>query len=140
MGELAITRSLTVDATFLPLGLTIDASGNDPTPSEDNGDGTRIFNIDDAFVTLSGLTLTGGDVDGNGGAIRALEELTVTSSTIFGNSAGGAGGGIYVEEDVRITSSTISGNSAGERGGGIDGNEPPNIDFHLGKLFSIPIG
>ena len=47
LGELVVHRSMTIDATALPGGLTIDASGNDPTPEEDNGDGSRIFNIDD---------------------------------------------------------------------------------------------
>ena len=47
LGELRITKSMTVDASMLPSGLTIDASGNDPTPDEDNGDGSRIFKIDD---------------------------------------------------------------------------------------------
>ena len=41
LGELSITNSLTVDATALADGLTIDASGNDPTPDQDNGDGNR---------------------------------------------------------------------------------------------------
>jgi predicted outer membrane repeat protein len=127
MGELAVTRSLTIDATALPGGLIIDASGSDPTPDEDNGDGSRIFNIDDgdpltrSEVTLTGLTLSGGDVDGHGGAIRSTETVTMTSSTISGNSAGRRGGGIYGGDygDVTVTSSTISDNSAGGAGGGI---------------------
>ena len=40
-------------------------------------------------VSISGLTLTGGDVTGSGGAIRSSENLAVTVSTISGNSAGG---------------------------------------------------
>ena len=69
-----------------------------------NGDGSRVFNIGDDDnemqfdVSISGLTLTGGDVgdfDG-GGAIRNLENLTVSSSTISGNAAfNGSGGGIH---------------------------------------------
>jgi hypothetical protein len=101
LGELAITRSLSVDASSLLGGLTIDASGNDPTPAENNGDGSRIFNIDDgdrakvSEVTMTGLTLTGGDIDGNGGAVITKESLTVTDSTITGNQASDAGGGVY---------------------------------------------
>ena len=38
-------------------------------------------------VSISGLTLTGGDVLGNGGAIRSSENLSVLGSTISGNSA-----------------------------------------------------
>ena len=49
-----------------------------------NGDGSRLFNIDDGnaaeekSVAISGLTLTGGDVFGDGGGIRNAENLTVT--------------------------------------------------------------
>jgi hypothetical protein len=62
---MAITDSLVIDASGLAGGLTIDASDNDPTPDEDNGDGSRIFNIDDGdsatdfSVELRSLTLTG---------------------------------------------------------------------------------
>jgi predicted outer membrane repeat protein len=130
LGELAVTRSMTIDATALALGLTIDASGNDPTPDENNGDGSRVFNIDDAFVshsevTLSGLTLTGGDVDGDGGAVRALEILRVTSSTISNNSAGGSGGGISGSSTV--TSSNISNNTAADGGGAISIIDEDNV-------------
>ena len=91
-GELVIFDVLTIDATALMDGLTIDASGNDPTPDEIKWDGSRIFNIDDGDnetdspVAMRGLTLTGGDSSDVGGAVRTSEELTVTSSTISGNS------------------------------------------------------
>ncbi len=115
-GELQITRLITIDASMLPNGLTIDASGNDPTP--DNGDGSRIFNISDGDVgtdspvTIRGLTLTSGDVDGYGGAVYSRESLTLTDSTISENSAGD-GGAIYSDGDVTVTNSTISGNFGG---------------------------
>ena len=107
LGELSITKSMTVDASSLRGGLTLDASANDPTPDKDNGDGSRIFDIDDgdfgtdSEVTLSGLTLTGGDVDGNGGAVRTRETIRVTDSTISGNSAG-KGGGISARGNVTM--------------------------------------
>ena len=93
-GELKITDSLTINGPGANL-LTIDASGNDPTPDVNNGDGSRVFNIDDGNdanlldVSISGLTLTGGDVSGDGGAIFTRENLAVTASTIRGNSASG---------------------------------------------------
>ena len=46
-GKLAITDSLTINGPGSNL-LTIDASGNDPTPDVNNGDGSQVFNIDDA--------------------------------------------------------------------------------------------
>jgi predicted outer membrane repeat protein len=135
-GELKITDSLTINGPGAEL-LTIDASGNDPTPHLNDGKGSRVFYIDDGKdnvdspVTIRGLTLTGADVGGfdirgfKGGAIQSWENLTVTSSTISGNSAG-SGGGIYVyfNGNLTVTSSTISGNSAQFGGGGIraDGN------------------
>jgi hypothetical protein len=136
-GELKIIDALSIDGPGADL-LTIDASGNDPTPELNNGDGSRVFNIDDGLVfpnpqqvqnvAISGLTLTGGDVVGNGGAIRNRESLTVTDSTISGNSAIGSGigyssairgGGIYSSGNLSVARSTISGNSVSGRGGGI---------------------
>jgi len=134
MGELFVTKALTIDATTLPSSLTIDASGNDPTPDEDNGDGSRVFNIDDGDdstrveVAIGSLTLTGGDVGGDGGAILALEDLTVTESTISGNNSArgrdrfgfnGSGGGVFSHGALTVTESTIAGNLAYYYGGGV---------------------
>jgi hypothetical protein len=125
LGELAIRRSMTIDATALPEGLTIDASGNDPTPEEDDGAGSRIFLVNDrkgntdSPVTMSGLTLTGGDANGDGGAVDSRETLTITSSTISGNSAVGNGGGIRGDKSVSLTNSRVHKNVASSMGGGI---------------------
>ena len=71
-GELVITDSVTINGPN-DLSLTIDASGNDPTPNTNNGDGSRVFNIDNGSVSLADvainlLVLTGGDASGSGGA------------------------------------------------------------------------
>ncbi len=128
-GELAITDSLAINGRGANL-LTIDASGNDPTPDTNNGDGSRVFNIDDGSflnvleVSISGLMLTGGDLGGSlsGGAIRSLENLAVTGSTISGNSAAD-GGGIFTSANATITDSTVSGNSVTRDGGGISSSQ-----------------
>ena len=52
--------------------MTIDASGNDPTPDTDNGDGSRVFQTG-GEVEIIGVTLTGGDTPSLGGAISAGE-------------------------------------------------------------------
>ena len=65
LGQIEFGENLTIDASMLPLGITI--SGNYPT--EELGDGIRIFNITDpdlfdgvsSHVMMIGLTLTGGD-------------------------------------------------------------------------------
>ncbi len=142
-GELAITDSLTITGSGAEL-LTIDASGNDPTPystpldddHDDDRDGSRIFNIDDGDfstnidVALHGLTLTGGDVLGRGGAIFSQENLSVTGSSISGNSAldfgRGGGGAIFSKENLSVIGSMISGNWASS-GGGIRANGTTTI-------------
>ncbi len=145
-GEMEITIHLTIDATSLAGGFTLDAGhGADGVPA--TGDGFRIFRIDDgvAFqavpVELRGLTLTGGDVAGQGGAILSLELLRIQSSSISGNHAttdGGAinSGRLYVENstlydnsaaaggairavgNTLIENSTLAGNEATVLGGG----------------------
>src|SRR5262249_37719422 len=83
LGELPITDSVTITGPGANL-VTIDASDKDLTPLQKNGDGIRLFNIDDGNpstfqdVTISGLKLTGGDSNANGGAIFTAEDLTVS--------------------------------------------------------------
>ncbi|MEZ6070093.1 MAG: G8 domain-containing protein [Pirellulales bacterium] len=128
LGALAVTDTTRIDASALPAGLTIDASGNDPTPELDNGDGTTVLNINDGrtapqVVELRGLALTGGDSASSGGAINSYESLTLVDSVVWGNSAAAHGGGIYARiytgGKLQIDNSTVSGNRAGANGGGI---------------------
>jgi CSLREA domain-containing protein len=115
LGELAIHAPLTVAGPGAGL-LTLNAD-----------DDSRLFHVDDGVtgalvnVTLSGLTLTGGNIAGigDGGAIFNRENLSILRSVITGNAAIG-GGGIYSRDgSLTITQSTISGNSASLYGGGI---------------------
>ena len=120
-GQLEITESATVTG---PGALQLTLEAFDPTPSDDNGDGDRIFLIDDGTanqqdVSISGLTLTGGDVNSGGGAIFSLEHLTMVRSRITGNTVSStsgfltAGGGIYINgANLVIEESTISDNVA----------------------------
>jgi hypothetical protein len=124
-GELAITDNLTIVGPGAN-HLTIDASGNDPTPDQDNGDGSRIFNIDDGNnanvldVSISGLVLTGGDVQREGGAVRSFENLSVISSGIKGNfvRSSDGGGGIFEKfGTLSLIGSSITQNTASSGGG-----------------------
>ena len=117
---MAITDALTITGPGANR-LTIDASGSDPTPDEKNGDGSRVFNITSG-TAISGLTLTGGDATGLGGAIWAQADLVISDCTIRDNSIlGGSaqGGGIGSSGgNLTVNRSTISGNSAADGDGG----------------------
>ena len=119
-GELAINKNLTISgpgANRLTVQRSM-ASGTAPF---------RIFNIaaGNLSVTISGLTITNGDVSsGNnqeGGGIfnRSTGALTVTGCTISANNSGDYGGGIYNLGVMNITNSTIDSNTAFTGGGGI---------------------
>jgi hypothetical protein len=86
----------------------------------------RIFIINSGVTaTISGLTMSGGDIvinggffDFSGGAILNLGTLTVSNSVVSGNSARN-GGGICNTNALTVTNSLISGNvtSGGDAGG-----------------------
>jgi hypothetical protein len=126
-GELAITESVTIDASMLSNGITVDASGNDNNINVDNGGGSRIFNITGGDVKIKRLTLTGGDVGTNGGAIYSVgASLTIDDCLLSGNSAQDEGGALFakINDDtfahvLTITDSTLSGNHAVYNGGAI---------------------
>jgi hypothetical protein len=121
-GEIAFSKSLTIDASGLSQGLTISAAGADPTPSQNNGDGIRIFNITGSSpsVMLKNLTPTGGDVSGGGGAIAIgiggtspNGSLTLQDCTISGNASNLDGGGVYFNgKNLNVLSTTFHDNHA----------------------------
>ncbi len=127
LGEISFGKSLTIDASALD-SLTIDA--DDPSAGR-NRDGIRIFNITDPIAGASaplvefvGLTLTGADIAGDGGAILSNALLVVRDSILIENEAD-MGGGIFVKvagsgasrEVLRIENSIIDDNDANFGGG-----------------------
>ncbi len=93
----------------------------------DGGAGTnRIFTTFQVVVTISGVTLTGGNgvgtrVSGYGGAIYTEGgTLTLDSVHVKGNAAGSGGGAFFNAGTTRIINSTFSANTAGTCGGFID--------------------
>jgi predicted outer membrane repeat protein len=106
--------------------LTIDASGNDPTPQIKDVAGSRVFKISatpslSTGVAISGVTLTGGDSDTTGGAILANGvNLTLDEKTIADNSTRQRGGGIsFGNGTLTVRHSTIANNNSGASGGEI---------------------
>lgn len=115
LGEVQITRPLIIIG---PGGnaITIDATLNDPTPATNNGDGSRIFNVNvfgTDTVDLRGLRLTGGDEPGTGGAVFSRGgNLIIQNSTLTGNFAGPRGGAVSAYGTLTILNSTITNNGA----------------------------
>jgi hypothetical protein len=122
--------------------LTISAEGNDPTPHINNGDGSRVFHIKSVAIPnspfyggtfpslqISNVTLSGGDVDGQGGAIWVSPGTFVVNSNgafvddvlIVDNHATGNGGGIAVSSagTLSINNSTLTNNTSNGDGGAI---------------------
>jgi hypothetical protein len=136
-GELKITDSLTITGSGAEL-LTIDASGNDPTPDLNNGDGSRVFNVDDGAngvfqeVILRGFIVTGADTFYGGGGILSRENLCLDHILLSGNSTNdyqSTGGGIFSPLGaLTIKESSISNNSAGMMGGAIH-SESGNVQI-----------
>jgi predicted outer membrane repeat protein len=130
--QLSIDKSLTIQGPGAGL-LTIKAF--DPTPTQKNGDGSRVFTIDDgnaaalSNVSISGLAIAGGDINTAGGAIFTKENLTLANSVVSGNTttqssrtAGGAGiyssAGSTVPNTLSIFGCTFTGNTATTSEGG----------------------
>ena len=127
-GELRITDDLTINGPGAEL-LTVDASGNDPTPDVNDGKGSRVINIvrnsilEHKRISLSRLKFTGGDVNGSGGAVLSGEILAIQDCTVMGNFSALDGGGIFADirgdDRVEMTNVNIFENTADGDGGGI---------------------
>jgi CSLREA domain-containing protein len=97
--------------------LTIDASGNDPTPELDDARGTSVLNAFFIYEVIAiGMTLTGGDAVYGGGILAG--KLTLNNVVAIDNYARNSGGGAYALE-IMLVDSRIVGNRAGGLGGGI---------------------
>lgn len=112
-GTYTISRGqivLTVNVTISGAGagqVTIDGGGRD-----------RIFHVrKGASVSVSGVTLTNGFIDGNGGAALVDGTLTLTGSIVSASKALGDGAGIYSDGTLDVIASTITGNTGPEGAG-----------------------
>ena len=121
-GQLAVTQSVHINGPGAEL-LAIDASGNDTTPTQNEGNGSRIFefvgpNAIDA--TISGLKLRGGDEFDDGGAIWLADALTISDCVLTDNAAT-SGGAIFVSQSstLNVVRTLIDTNYAFGSGGGI---------------------
>ena len=116
-GDLNLTAPMTIRGAGA--GTTI-IDGAGMTPTRD-----RIFLIDGAAVTISGVTIRNGQtssVDGAGGIYSNVgNPLILNNVTVSGNTAtAGDGGGIRANGGtVSFTNLTLTGNHASGNGGGV---------------------
>lgn len=111
MGSITtLYTTLTIDASSLPLGITISGGGN-----------SRIFEPSITTLNLLDLTLTKGSA-ASGGAIynRTSSTVTMTRCRLFDNEATQEGGAIYCAvSDLILNDCWLGHNRAGTRGGAI---------------------
>ena len=135
LGQLEITGSMAIFGPGADL-LTVDAQHNSRVLMVEDSD-----NFNQLEVSVSGVTLQGGNDLDAGGGIFSQELLTVSDSVITGNTAP-LGGGIYNAPygELTVVRCEISGNSGTTAGGGIynwggfaeirdttvDGNDSPD--------------
>lgn len=101
--------------------VTLRGAGAGLTVIDGQLNGRELSNFSGAGpVTVRGVTLTGGDTAGSGGAIRAesLDSLTVQESALTGNHALDSGGAIAASTPLTVLDSSITGNTA-DKGGAI---------------------
>ena len=112
-GQISTGKSLTIDASRLPMGITI--SGNNAS---------RVFLVTTTGrLSLNNTTITSGRAD-SGGGVYNEGTLTLVRSRVTNSSATQSGGGIWNQAGVvNLLDSTISLNTATDNGGGI-GNLP----------------
>lgn len=84
---------------------------------------SRVFNITNFAVQISGMTISDGNVTGNGGGINNIGTLTITNCVFTNNranGAGGIGGAIRSTNTLVLVNSVVSGNaSVASTSGGI---------------------
>ena len=110
-GPLVPAFSVTVDASALPSGLTIDAGG-----------ASRHFDVRGDTLTLRGLTLSNGQAATDGGSVHVQSGAGLVAERVafVGNSAAGDGGAVYVEGgSLTAEDATFSGNATSGRGGAL---------------------
>jgi predicted outer membrane repeat protein len=142
MSDTLLTNNITVDASAVPGGITINGNHANQIFYVQSGivvmtcltisngyqlggsdDGGAIFNR--GSLTMNRCTLSGNSAccGGNGGGAIANEggSLTVNECTFVGNSTDGYGGGIEnIDGILTVNQCTFSQNSCGQGGGGID--------------------
>ena len=98
-------KDIVIDKDF-----TIDGQGKYSIHAAESG---RIFNVTaDHTLTLQGLTLIGGNVNGNGGAVYSEGNLKLINCTFTNNVASMFGGAVFVNGTATIEGCVFKENTA----------------------------
>lgn len=109
-GELVLNKNLTIDASALPGGITLDGTTNSRILRTIAGTTNLLRNL-----TLRGGNGVGAVATGLGGAIYNQGRLTLAGCTVAENTAGSGGGGIFTEgaaSQLFMTNCTVAANTA----------------------------
>jgi hypothetical protein len=136
--EGAGARSTVIDAQGtdrvldVPVGVNAGVQDVTITGGQIPGDGGGVR--DAGMLWLTRVAIVGNRAVGHGGGLDASGAAMIDSSTITANQAA-LGGGLHVGGDAYLANSTISGNVAGGHGstglgGGIDGTGGKTLQLH----------
>ena len=114
---ITLTGDVTLSGRLPPITTDMTIDGSSYTVSGD--DGSAIFSIEDAVVTLTDMTITNGKTGARGGAIHVtLGDLKLEDVVVKDSWAGDAGGGIYASDsNINLVTSHVKDNTAGRSGG-----------------------
>jgi CSLREA domain-containing protein len=105
-GDLDLTKNVRISGAGARWTI-VDATGSD-----------RVFDVASGVQSqITRVTVTGGQVAGNGGGIRNLGVLGLIQDAIVGNHAQGSGGGVENDGNATILQSLIARNQATSGGG-----------------------
>src|SRR5581483_2703300 len=113
------TYTLTRGNDLFASDVTIVGAGARSTIIDQTVAQERVLEVDNGTVSITGVTLTGGDgvaiadsEDGGGIWTNTGTTLDLNDSTVTGNSASEFGGGVYAQGDLNIDGSTIADNTS----------------------------
>jgi hypothetical protein len=110
------------------LAVTLTLQGVRNGILDGNRAGTTLTIESGTTVTITGLTITGGETANNGAGIAVISSnLNLVASTVSGNTSTQFGGGFaLLGSNATVTNSSITGNSAAA-GGGIDDDQDSTL-------------
>ena len=119
---IVVLITLTTGELVINADISIVGPGPGSLTVQNTAVSSRVFNLAiNRTISISGITVTGGNGAVDGGGIISSANATLTNMVVNGNSATSQGGGIFNQNpdgNMTLTDMVISGNSAVLSGGG----------------------